>query len=106
MPVDNQIDTLLEAERDAEDEIRRCEDAARQILNQALEAARVVSERARRRMTRIHNLCADSVTAESERLWAAFEAEDDTRLDIHAHPEHLEQAIARLAELLTEPGGE
>lgn len=98
---DNPIDALLKAEHDAEDQIARCKDDARATINQALEQARVIRERADQRIGAIHSHCAAALDAESLRLWQDYALEPKTAIDEQVTPEHIDAIAIRVAARLT-----
>lgn len=106
MSPENPINALLDAERSAEAGIERRRLAAKEVINQALEDARVISERAHRRIGKIHTHCATRIQAESERLWRAFEAEPESVIGARAAPERIPAVAARVAEILLSGGGD
>ena len=101
MGTQNPIDALLEAEREAEAEIERHRTGARKTINDALEQARRISERADARTRDIHTKCAAAVKAETERMWQAYEQEPATALEDMATPVRLQRVVARVAAKLT-----
>lgn len=101
MSSQNPIDAILEAERDAEVQIERRRDEARETINQAMEDARVISERARRRITKIHSRCTDAVEVQCEALWHDYEAAPKTVIDDLATPERLDRIANLVAAKLT-----
>ena len=100
----NPIDALLTAEQQAEDDIQRARDAARETVNEALEQARAIRARAEKRITRLHADAARKVEAECQRLWDAHQADAASPLDRFTQPKTVDDIARTLARGLTTNG--
>lgn len=97
----NPIDTVLQAEQRAEQEIEHRRAAARQRVNQAMERARRISERANGRITSIHTGCEAKTKAACDALWAAYQDQPKTEIDIQVTADRLSGIAKRVASQLT-----
>lgn len=101
MSSQNPIDALLEAEQAAEAEIKQRSDATHKTINHALEGARVISERAHRRIANIHTHCTAAVKTTCDDMWRAHEVDTETVIGDRATPERLTRVADQVAEKLT-----
>jgi len=99
--VQNPIDSVLQAEQTAEIEIDHHREDARKAINTAMQDARVISERALRRISNIRIHCTASVKATCDEMWRAYDSEPKTIIDNLATPEHIDSVAKRVAEKLT-----
>ncbi|HEY9081383.1 hypothetical protein [Magnetovibrio sp.] len=97
----NPIDAVLEAEREAESETDRHRAAARKTINQALEDARVIAERTHRRISNIRTHCTASVEASCAAMWRAYRDQPKTVVDSLITPDHIANVSKRVAAKLT-----
>lgn len=104
MTSQNPIDALLEAEQGAEAEIERNRDARHETVSQALGVARTISERAHRRITKIHTRCTASVKMECDDMWHSYEEGPKTVNDDMATAMRLERIAVQVAAQLTGGG--
>lgn len=101
MSGDNPIDTLLDAERQAERDVRQCKTDARETINRALKDARRIRERADRRISAIHARCAEGVKVETQRLWNTYQDEPQTPIDNKLTEQNIQSVAKRMAARLT-----
>ena len=97
----NPIDSVLQAEQKAEIETDHHREDARKTINQAMQDARVISERAHRRISNIRTHCTASVKATCEEMWNAFDSEPKAITDNLATAEHIDIVAKRVASKLT-----
>lgn len=97
----NPIDAVLQAEQKAASETDHHRDDARQTINEAMQAARVISEHAHRRISNIRTHCTASVKATCKEMWRAYNNEPKTIIDNLATPEHIAAVSKRVAQKLT-----
>jgi len=97
----NPIDSVLQAEQKAEIETNRHREDARTAINAAMQDARVISERAHRRISNIRTHCTASVKATCDEMWRAYDREPKTIIDNLATPEHIDSVAKRVASKLT-----
>jgi|GEM_PF-1975557 len=97
----NPIDEVLQAEQQAERETDRHRDDARKTINQAMQTARLISERANQRISNVRSHCAASVKVTCDEMWRAYDAEPKTVIDDLATAEHIAAVSKRVAGKLT-----
>lgn len=97
----NPIDAVLQAEQKAASETDHHRDDARKTINEAMQAARMISERAHRRISNIRTHCTASVKATGNEMWRAYNNEPKTIIDNLATPEHITAVSKRVALKLT-----
>lgn len=102
--LNNPIDHILAAEREAEARILDCRERNEERVDKARRSARNILERAHRRITAIHVQCKKSVEARSEELWREAAFPDDDVSDAAAHSDYPKAAAERLAARLTGVG--
>ena len=103
MTSQNPIDALLKAEQNAEVVIQSRHDAARETLNQAMETARSIADRADKRITNIHTRCATLVETQCAAMWQAHEKEPASIIDDMVARKRLTRVANRVAVVLTSP---
>jgi nucleotide-binding universal stress UspA family protein len=95
------INLLLEAERQARDAIRRCEQEAAELLNRAREHARRVADRTDARISALHIRCDLEIAQRVAELRAAArQIPRESALD-RATAQRLTAAVETLARRLT-----
>jgi vacuolar-type H+-ATPase subunit H len=94
------MNTVLEAEREAERRIAECQAEARQIVESARQSARRIAERTDARISRVHAHCATTVGQQVETLLNREQSQQNTASPAHEQAA-LEAAVERLADLLT-----
>lgn len=102
---DQQIDTLLQAERRAHEAVAACQAQAESLVEEARRRAREIQERTDQRITRLHTECSRATDERVERLRQEdAHTENGLTLEDKAVSRALDQAVERVAALLT--GGE
>lgn len=97
----NPIDTVLKAERQAEAVIQSRRDQARTTINEAMKVARAISRRTQQRIATIHNQCTAQVNSVCEEMLRDCGAvPHDTSHDA-TRDERLAKIAARVAAQLT-----
>ena len=97
----NPIDAILEAERAVEVEIDRHREEARQTVNQAMQSARAISERAHGRISKIHSRYASAVKTQCAEMRQAYDVLPNADLDDAATDARLKRVVRRIAEKIT-----
>lgn len=97
----NPIDTVLEAERQAEAVIQSRRDQARTTINEAMEVARAISKRTQQRIATIHNQCTERVNSVCEEMRRNYGAVPHDTIRDETSDERLAKIAARVAVQLT-----
>lgn len=104
-PPDQQIDVLLQAERQAREAVADCQRQAESLVEGARGRAREIQERTDRRITCLHTECSRATDERVQRLQQEdAHTQERLTLEDEAVARTLDPAIARLAARLT--GGE
>lgn len=98
---DEAMNTTLQAEQRALDAIKTCERQAAELINAAQQQARLIAERADRRISDLHVRCARTTAEEIEAMLRedAHEADHSTQPELKI--EALEAAVDHVAARLT-----
>ena len=98
--VDAAIAQVLQAERDAREDVQRCAREAESLVEQAHERARQIARRAAHRSVRVQRWSAAALQRRLDEL-AAQQARFDLSSVQTRAPEELQRAVEALAALLT-----
>ena len=101
--VDAAIAQVLQAERDAREDVQRCAREAESLVEQAHERARQIARRAAHRSVRVQRWSAAALQRRLDEL-AAQQARFDLSSVQTRAPEELQRAVEALAALLTGGG--
>lgn len=97
------MNQVLQAEREAQAAIARCQQEATHTVEQARQQARRIAERTDARLSHLHTHCALTLARQTEQLQQRGEAETEAVTPLQEDAV-LAAAVARLAEALTSAG--